>query len=132
MGCPNWGFPRRSKLVFANSNSNKYTRSWDDCVEIAERAKVQDAHPHKFRATFATRNLQKGVDLKTVQALLGHKDIESTMRYLAKADSKKMRGRRSTLFGRDSIGTGQMSGLLLPYLWDARLFVTPGGVFRAG
>ena len=83
--------PRRGKLAFANSNGNKYTHSWDDCIEIAEKAKVQDAHPHKFRATFATRNLQNGIDLKTVQALLGHKDIESTMRYLAKADSKKVR-----------------------------------------
>jgi integrase len=83
--------PRRGKLALANSNGNKYTHSWDDCIEIANKANVRDAHPHKFRATFATRNLQKGVDLKTVQALLGHKDIESTMRYLAKADSKKVR-----------------------------------------
>jgi site-specific recombinase XerD len=71
--------PRRGKLVFANSNGNKYTHSWDDCVEIAERAKVQGAHPHKVRATFAPRNLQERIDLKTVQALVGHKDIESTM-----------------------------------------------------
>src|SRR5437667_12299618 len=83
--------PRRGKLVFANSNGNKYTHSWDDCIEIAEKANVQDAHPHKFRATFATRNLQNGIDLKTVQALLGHKDIELTIRYLAKTESKKVR-----------------------------------------
>jgi hypothetical protein len=29
--------PRRGKLVFSNSNGNKYTHSWDDCVEIAGR-----------------------------------------------------------------------------------------------
>lgn len=51
---------------------------------------MKDAHPHKFRATFATRTLQKA-DLKTVQKLLGHRDITSTMRYLAKAESKKVR-----------------------------------------
>jgi hypothetical protein len=43
--------PRRGKLVFANSNGNKYTHSWDECVEIAEEAKMQDAHPRKIRAT---------------------------------------------------------------------------------
>jgi integrase len=35
--------------------------------------------------------LQSGVDLKTVQKLLGHKNLESTMRYLAKAQSPKVR-----------------------------------------
>jgi integrase len=83
--------PRKGKLVFANGNGNKYTHSWDDCVKIAEKAKVQDAHPHRFRATYATRCLQNGIDLKTVQKLLGHKNLESTMRYLAKAESPKVR-----------------------------------------
>jgi integrase len=82
--------PRRGKLVFANSKGHKYTHSWDDCIAIAKKANVRDAHPHKFRATFATRTLQHA-DLKTVQKLLGHRDIASTMRYLAKAESKKVR-----------------------------------------
>lgn len=77
--------------VFANSHGGKYTHSCDDCCEIAAKAKVADAHAHKFRATFATRDLQNGIDLKTVQKLLGHRDIESTMRYLARAESKKVR-----------------------------------------
>jgi len=37
--------------------------------------------------------LQSGIDLKTVQKLMGHKTIESTMRYLAKAQSKKLRAK---------------------------------------
>jgi integrase/recombinase XerD len=83
--------PHHGKLVFANSSGHKYTHSWDDCTAIAKRAKVEGAHPHKFRATYATRLLQNGIDLKTVQKLLGHHDIESTMRYLARAESKKVR-----------------------------------------
>jgi integrase/recombinase XerD len=83
--------PHRGKQVFANSGGHKYTHSWDDCAAIAKRSKVEGAHPHKFRATYATRLLQNGVDLKTVQKLLGHRDIESTMRYLARAESKKVR-----------------------------------------
>jgi site-specific recombinase XerD len=35
--------------------------------------------------------LQNGIDLKTCQKLLGHKSLESTMRYLARAESKKVR-----------------------------------------
>ena len=84
---------RRGALVFANSSGNRYTHSWDDAVTIGERAGVKDAHPHKFRATFATTLLHSGVDLKTVQKLLGHKNLESTMRYLAKAESHKVRAK---------------------------------------
>jgi integrase len=50
-------------------------------------------HPHRFRATYCTKLLQSGIDLKTVQKLMGHKTIESTMRYLAKAESKKVRAK---------------------------------------
>jgi integrase len=89
---------RRGKYVFANSAGNRYTHSWDDCQSIAKKANVQDAHPHKFRATFATTLLQNGVDLKTVQSLLGHKDLESTMRYLAKSASKKVRAKLNAVW----------------------------------
>lgn len=82
--------PHRGTTVFANSKGGMYTHSWDDCKAIGDKAKIADSHPHKFRATFATRCLQSGIDLKTVQKLLGHRDIESTMRYLAKAESKKV------------------------------------------
>ncbi|MGA7136432.1 MAG: site-specific integrase [Terriglobales bacterium] len=85
--------PRRGKLVFANSSGNMYTQSWDDAKAIGEKAKVRDSHPHRFRATFATTLLQNGVDLKTVQKLLGHKNLESTMQYLAKAESPKVRAK---------------------------------------
>ena len=42
---------------------------------------------HKFRRTYATRILQAGSDVKTVQALMGHADLASTMRYLRPAES---------------------------------------------
>jgi integrase/recombinase XerD len=87
--------PKKHKLVFATRNGNKYTHVWDDCREIAKRAELNedDWYPHKFRSTYATKLLQSGVDLKTVQKLLGHKNLESTMRYLAKAESKIVRAR---------------------------------------
>jgi len=90
--------PRRGDYVFTTKTGGRWTHAWDDAQEIGKAAGVKDAHPHKFRATYATRLLQSGIDLKTVQRLLGHKNLESTMRYLAKAESKTVRAKVDSVF----------------------------------
>lgn len=48
---------------------------------ISERAHVNNVHPHRFRATFCTRMIDRGVSLHVVQKLMGHSSIDTTMRY---------------------------------------------------
>jgi integrase/recombinase XerD len=58
---------------------------------------------HKFRATFATMHLRAGVDLRTVQHWMGHKDLASTMRYLKPARGRVVREKvNHTFAGIDS------------------------------
>ncbi len=37
---------------------------------------------HKWRHTFATKSLQSGVDIKSLQVMLGHKNLSTTEKYL--------------------------------------------------
>lgn len=50
--------------------------------EAAKRAGIEkQVSPHTFRHSFATHLLQNGYDIRTVQDLLGHKDVKTTMIY---------------------------------------------------
>ena len=51
--------------------------------DVAERVAVKHATLHKFRHTYATRLLEDGCDIVTVQHLLGHSDLETTRKYLS-------------------------------------------------
>jgi integrase len=69
-------------LVFPTTGCKPKQDFLDECKAIAKRAGLTDFYLHKFRATRATLWLQAGIDIKSVQQMLGHSDLESTMRYL--------------------------------------------------
>src|ERR1700720_2394505 len=56
---------------------------WYACQEAAQRADLKKkVHPHTLRHCFATHLLEAGADLRTIQILLGHRDLKQTTIYL--------------------------------------------------
>jgi site-specific recombinase XerD len=86
-------------LVFPTAGCNSKLNFLDCLKSVAERAQLdEDNFWHKFRATFATRCLWAGVDLRTVQQWLGHSGMESTMRYLKPSRSQHVRDKVNEIF----------------------------------
>ena len=72
------------KTLFINTNGQKMTRQgyWKILKQYKEQAKIdKDITPHTIRHSFAVHMLQNGAEIKTVQELLGHTDVASTMMY---------------------------------------------------
>src|SRR5271154_241902 len=56
---------------------------WEAVREAALRAGIQKrVTPHTLRHCFATHLLESGADLRSIQMMLGHADLETTAVYL--------------------------------------------------
>lgn len=48
---------------------------------LGRKLNLPRIHPHKFRRTMATRAIDKGMPIEQVQKILGHSQIDTTLRY---------------------------------------------------
>jgi len=68
-------------LVFPGAEGvrlNNVNKAW---ATAAKLAKLVDFRFHDLRHSFASKLVQRGVDLNTVRALMGHADLKMTLRY---------------------------------------------------
>ena len=73
-----------------------------DCLirSMVKKVMIQRrVHPHIVRHTFSTTLLDKGNDLKTVQALMGHSHIRTMETYLHSMDARKVEAIRRPQWG---------------------------------
>lgn len=96
-----------AQLVFPSSRGNRNKGYINVVKRLAERADLNCGHCttkfgnkcaegpycrhfflHKFRHTFATEYLRCGVDIRSLQLWMGHRDIHSTMVYLKGLESR--------------------------------------------
>lgn len=50
--------------------------------QVKKQLKIEHLHPHMFRHTVATYLIETGMDLPTLMRVLGHRNLETTKRYL--------------------------------------------------
>jgi len=77
-----WRFSDGTGKVFAHlyvSGKTMGARGWFELALV--EAKIANFRWHDLRHTFASRLVMKGVDIRTVQELMGHKTIQVTLRY---------------------------------------------------
>jgi len=89
-------------LLFTNQNTrdtrqlapeslNLALKNWVIELDLRDSAgRLEKVTPHRFRHTFATEMLDKGVPIDVVQKLLGHRSLASTQIYATTTD-KRMR-----------------------------------------
>lgn len=73
--------PGATEHIFPHGQGNQLWRVRSAFVRLLKRINIKGLRFHDLRHTFATKLITQGVDLATVQKLLGHQDIRMTQRY---------------------------------------------------
>lgn len=81
---------KESEYVFINPTTNKpYVDIKKAFSNALEKANISNFRFHDLRHTVATRMVESGADLVVVQEILGHSNIETTMRYAHPVPERK-------------------------------------------
>jgi len=102
--------PQRGKYVFDDGNGRPlhcrdyYTNQF---AKILRSAGVKNANLHTLRHTFASNLVMAGVDLRTVQELLGHSMIKVTERYAHLSPDHRTRAVNVLKFDQDGTNVAQ-------------------------
>jgi len=70
-----------SDYVFCNGDGQAIGDIKKSFATALKKAEIEDFRFHDLRHTFGSYLVMKGIDLKTVQQVMGHKVIKTTMRY---------------------------------------------------
>ena len=82
--------PKEEALFISLKNNRLSVRSIEDMLKkFGEGAKLTDrVHPHKLRRTFGTRLYNSSGDIYMVADVLGHKDVNTTVKHYAAVDEE--------------------------------------------
>lgn len=75
----------QSPALFAGKGSDRLTPSGIRYMlnKVANRAGVDNVHPHRMRRTFTTNMINHGMSIQDVARILGHEKIDTTLKYYA-------------------------------------------------
>jgi len=89
-------FPYQGPLVFPFSRQ----RGWQLIEKLGRCAGIRGLHPHSLRHALATAWIDKDLDKKKLQVLLGHEKFETTMQYVD-SNFKQLKSEYEKIWGED-------------------------------